>query len=76
MIMNTHHHNYRKEKNRNFFGFRCQSVMFRQLKEDIQCIKDRDPAAASIPEILLLYPGLRAIRSYRKANWCHRHNLH
>ena len=50
--------------------------MFRQLKEDIQCIKDRDPAAASIPEILLLYPGLRAVRSHRKANWCYRHNLH
>lgn len=50
--------------------------MFRQLREDIQCIKDRDPAASSVFEILLLYPGLQAIRSHRKANWCHRHNLH
>ena len=36
--------------------------MFRQLKEDIACVKDRDPAARSAIEILLLYPGLKAIR--------------
>ena len=50
--------------------------MFRQLKEDIQCVKDRDPAATSIPEILFLYPGLRAVRLHRKAHWCHRHGFH
>ena len=26
-------------------------------------------------EILLLYPGLRAVRSHRKAYWCYHHNL-
>ena len=50
--------------------------MFKQLKEDIQCVKDRDPAATSIPEILFLYPGLRAVRSYRKAHWCQKHGFH
>lgn len=50
--------------------------MFKQLKEDIQCVKERDPAATSIPEILLLYPGLRAVRAHRKAHWCYCHNLH
>lgn len=50
--------------------------MFKQLKEDIQCVRDRDPAATSIPEILFLYPGLRAVRSHRRAHWCHCHNLH
>lgn len=50
--------------------------MFNQLKEDIQCVKDRDPAAKSIPEILFLYPGLRAVRSYRKAHWCQNHGFH
>lgn len=49
--------------------------MFSQLKEDIQCVKDRDPAATSVLEILLLYPGLRAVRSHRKAYWCYHHNL-
>ena len=50
--------------------------MFKQLKEDIQCVKDRDPAATSVLEILLLYPGLRAVRSHRRAHWCHKHNMH
>ena len=43
-------------------------IMFRQLKEDIACVKDRDPAARSAIEILLLYPGLKAIRLHRLAN--------
>ena len=46
--------------------------MFDLLKEDIQAIKDRDPAAKSSLEILLLYPGLKAIRMYRRA---HKHYL-
>lgn len=33
--------------------------MFDRLKEDIQSVKDRDPAATSTIQILLLYPGLR-----------------
>ena len=41
--------------------------MFDVLKEDIQAIKDRDPAARSSLEIFLLYPGLKAIRMYRRA---------
>lgn len=42
--------------------------MFKQLREDIACVKDRDPAARSAIEILLLYPGLKAIRLHRLAN--------
>ena len=42
--------------------------MFRQLREDIVCVKNRDPAARSAMEILLLYPGLKAIRLHRLAN--------
>ena len=34
--------------------------MFRQLKEDIACVRERDPAARSVLEVLLLYPGLKA----------------
>lgn len=49
---------------------------FSLLKEDINCIRERDPAATSIPEILLLYPGLKAIRSHRKAHWFYKHNMH
>ena len=48
--------------------------MFDRLKEDIQAVKDRDPAASSTLQILLLYPGLKAIRMHRRANWLWRHN--
>ena len=47
-----------------------------QLKEDIACVKERDPAATSALEILLLYPGLKAIRAHRKAHWFYKHNMH
>lgn len=46
--------------------------MFDLLKEDIQAIKDRDPAAKSSLEIFLLYPGLKAVRMHRRA---HKHYL-
>lgn len=48
-------------------------IMFDDLKETIKAYKARDPAARSSIEIFLLYPGLKAVRSYRKANWCYRH---
>ena len=48
--------------------------MFERLKEDIAAVKERDPAATSTLQILLLYPGLKAIRMHRRANWLWRHN--
>lgn len=48
---------------------------FRLLEEDIKCVRERDPAATSILEILLLYPGLKAVRSHRKAHWFYKHNM-
>ncbi len=56
-----------------FFGVKD---MFSKLREDVMCIRDRDPAARSFLEIWLLYPGLRAVRMHRKANWCYRHKLY
>jgi serine O-acetyltransferase len=38
------------------------------LKEDIQTIKERDPAAKNFVEILLCYPGLHAIWFHRLAH--------
>ena len=49
--------------------------MFDRIREDIQAVKDRDPAARSTLEIFFLYPGVRAIRMHRRANWFYRHNL-
>ena len=39
-----------------------------RLKEDIQTIKERDPAAKNYVEILLCYPGLHAIWFHRLAH--------
>lgn len=53
-------------------GFWGVSVLF---KEEIQATKDRDPAAKSVVEILLLYPGLHAIISHRMAHFLWRNNI-
>ena len=50
--------------------------MFEQLKEDIQAVKERDPAATSSLEILLTYSGLHAIQHYRVAHWFYHHGMH
>ena len=39
-----------------------------KVKEDIQVIYDKDPAAANIFEVLLCYPGLHALIAYRFAH--------
>lgn len=49
--------------------------MFERLKEDLQCVKDRDPAARNNLEIMLLYPGYKAVRMYRRAHFFHEHGL-
>ena len=49
--------------------------MFDRLREDISTFKRRDPAARSTLEIFFLYPGLKAIRMHRRANWCYRRRM-
>ena len=39
-----------------------------KVKEDIQVIKEKDPAANNILEIILCYPGLHALVAYRFAH--------
>ena len=46
--------------------------MFERLRKDIDAVLTRDPAAKSRLEVLLCYPGLKAIRAHRRA---HRHYL-
>jgi serine O-acetyltransferase len=48
---------------------------FRMIKEDIQSVFDRDPAARSTIEILTSYPGLHAIWGYRITHWLWRHRV-
>ena len=42
--------------------------MFERLREDIACIRERDPAARSTWEVLTCYPGLHALIWHRLAH--------
>ena len=57
-------------------ALRKGDFMFERMKEDIQTILDRDPAATSALEVYFLYPGFKAVRSHRKAHWFYTHNRH
>ena len=48
--------------------------MFRSMRDDIRSIRDRDPAAKSIVEVLLCYSGLHAIWFHRINHWFWVHN--
>ena len=49
--------------------------MFDRIREDFAVIRERDPAARSALEIMLLYNGYKALRSHRRANWFYRHKM-
>jgi serine O-acetyltransferase len=51
------------------------TMLFKRLREEIESIRQRDPAAHSSLEVLLCYPGLHALIFHRAANWCWRHGL-
>ena len=43
--------------------------MWQTLRQDIQVIFARDPAARSVAEVVLFYPGLHAVWMHRAAHW-------
>ncbi|PIW31372.1 MAG: serine O-acetyltransferase [bacterium (Candidatus Ratteibacteria) CG_4_10_14_3_um_filter_41_18] len=47
--------------------------MFERLKEDIQTVLARDPAARNSFEVVFCYPGLHALWGYRIAHFFWRH---
>ncbi len=49
--------------------------MFKRIIEDVNAVRDRDPAARSFWEVFFLYPGVKAVRMHRRANFYYRHNL-
>ncbi len=49
--------------------------MFKRMIEDVNAVRERDPAARSFLEVFFLYPGVKAIRMHRRANFYYRHNL-
>ena len=48
---------------------------FKHVKEDIQAVLSRDPAARNSLEVLICYPGVWALILHRPAHWLHKHNL-
>lgn len=49
--------------------------MFKTMKSDIDAVLERDPAARTRLEVMLLYSGYKAVRRHRRAHWCFNHNL-
>lgn len=49
--------------------------MFTRLKEELDSIIERDPAARSRLEVYFLYSGFRAVHAYRKAHWFYCHDM-
>lgn len=49
--------------------------LFATIRCDIQSIFDRDPAARSVLEILVCYPGLHAVWGYRVSHWFWTHKM-
>ena len=43
--------------------------MFKQIREDIRAVFDRDPAAKNTIEVILCYPGLHAIWAHRISHY-------
>jgi len=49
--------------------------MFRSIRNDIKVIFERDPAARSVLEIFLCYPGFHAVRFHHLAHWLWRRDF-
>lgn len=48
---------------------------FKELYEDAKNIKDKDPAARSVLEVMLLYPGFHILVSHRICNKLYKYNF-
>lgn len=49
--------------------------MLQELLETVNAYLARDPAAKNPVEVLLLYPGVKAVCYHRGAHWCYEHKL-
>lgn len=51
-------------------------LMLTAIREDIQSLLNRDPAARTALEVLICYQGLHALWGYRIAHWFWTHHLY
>lgn len=49
--------------------------LWQRIKEDINCVFDRDPAARNVFEIITTYPGVQAVQWHRLSHWLWKRNL-
>jgi serine O-acetyltransferase len=49
--------------------------LWQQIKEDVLCVFDRDPAARNVFEIITTYPGVQAIQWHRFSHWFWKHKM-
>ena len=49
-------------------------AFFRDVREDIKAVLERDPAARSSIEVLLCYPGIWALIWHKPAHWLYKRN--
>lgn len=49
--------------------------MFKAIRQDLQAVFDRDPAATSRMEVIVTYAGFHALVAYRLAHWLKVHNV-
>ncbi len=49
--------------------------MLQKIREDIQSVLDRDPAATTTFAVLVNYPGLHAVWTHRVNHWLWQHNF-
>jgi len=49
--------------------------LFKTLREDIQTVFVKDPAARSVPEVIFCYPGVHALWFHRLAHFLWRHKF-
>jgi|HubBroStandDraft_6_1064221.scaffolds.fasta_scaffold176016_2 serine O-acetyltransferase len=52
------------------------AMLFKNLRDEIDATRARDPAARSALEVVFCYPGFQALLYYRAANWLWRHGCH
>lgn len=49
--------------------------MLATLRQDLQAVRERDPASRSTLEIILCYPGLHALWAHRLDHWLWTHDF-
>ena len=56
-------------------GFMVKGSYWEQRRRDIESVLRRDPAARSALEVVICYPGYKAVRRHRRAHWLWTHHF-